>query len=155
MPLLRLSTSLFAVVVLVAIAGCGDSETETVTVTTEAEAAEGAAEESADAEAGEEDTAALEEAVDSLRAEVTDKDPGQPGTDAPAGFSASPCGSGVYVKASTTSCAFALNVARDFFATPGYRFYSYSPTTGETYLVRCSRTYPALCRAGSARIVIT
>ena len=155
MPL-RLSTSLFAVVLLVAIAGCGDDETETVTVTTEAEAAEGAGEESADAGAGEEDVAALREAVDSLREEVEGaKDPGEPGTAAPAGFSATGCGSGVYVKASTTSCAFALNVARDFFATPGYRFYSYSPTTGQTYLVRCSRTYPALCKAGSARVVIT
>jgi hypothetical protein len=52
------------------------------------------------------------------------------------------------VKAKTTSCAFALNVARDFRSSPGYTFYSYSPVTGRTDLVHCSRSYPVLCSGG-------
>jgi hypothetical protein len=73
----------------------------------------------------------------------------------PQGFSVRGCGAGVYVKAKTTSCAFALNVARDFLSSLGYIFYSYSPVTGRTYLVHCSRSYPVLCRAGTARLVLT
>ena len=73
----------------------------------------------------------------------------------PPAFRATQCAQGVYVRSSNTSCAFALNVAADFFSSPSWRFYSYSPATGQTYLVRCTHTNPTLCRAGSgARIVI-
>ena len=157
--MLRQTASIAAAVVfllaLVGIAGCGDDDdgTETVTVTTEAGES---AETGEQGEGSEEELAALRDEIGSLRSEVKDeKDPGEPGTAAPQGFKASSCGSGVYVKAKTTSCAFALNVAADFFSSPGYTFYSYSPTTGETYLVRCTRSYPVLCKAGTARIVIT
>lgn len=150
-----ITAALVFLLALVALAGCGDDdeETETVTVTTEAGESADAGEQG---EGSEEELVALREEVGSLRSEVEDqKDPGEAGTAAPSGFKASSCGSGVYVKAKTTSCAFALNVAADFFSSPGYTFYSYSPTTGQTYLVRCTRSYPVLCKAGSARVVIT
>jgi hypothetical protein len=143
MPL-RIIVSSVAFGVLVAVAGCGGGgETTTSTVTVTGEQAAG----------GSEDTAQLLDAVTSLREATGDQKLGNGAT--PQGFAARSCGAGVYVKAKTTSCAFALNVARDFFAAPGYDFYSYSPVTGKTYLVHCSRGYPILCVAGSARIVIT
>jgi hypothetical protein len=53
-----------------------------------------------------------------------------------------------------TSCAFALNVAYDFFSLGGARrFTSYSPTTGRYYRVRCRLTSPVICRAGNGAIV--
>jgi hypothetical protein len=142
MPL-RIIVSSVAFVVLVAVAGCGGDETTTSTVTVTGQQAAG----------GSQDTAELVDAVTSLRQATGDQKLGNGAT--PQAFRARSCGAGVYVKAKTTSCAFALNVARDFLSTPGYTFYSYSPVTGQTYLVRCSRSYPVLCKAGSARIVLT
>ena len=143
MPL-RIIVSSAAFVVLVAVAGCGGSdETTTSTVTVTGEQAAG----------GSQDTTELLDAVTSLREATGDDKLGNGAT--PQGFRARSCGAGVYVKAKTTSCAFALNVARDFLSSPGYTFYSYSPVTGQTYLVRCTRSYPVLCKAGSARIVLT
>jgi hypothetical protein len=149
-PNLSVSAFVLVFVLLVAIAGCGgDGETTTVTETeTQSEAAGGGGGEG-------EQVAALNEAVTSLREEVGGEKGNLPQEEPPPSFQAVSCGSGVYAKKSTTSCAFALNVARDFFAAPGYRFYSYSPVTGKTYLVRCTRSYPVLCRAGTARVVIT
>jgi hypothetical protein len=144
MPVRYIVSSLF-IAVLVAVAGCGGGdETTTVTVTGPEAAA-----------SSNQDAAALRTEVASLRDEVKGAKAAQPDQGAPQGFRASGCGAGVYVKASTTSCAFALNVAADYFSAPGYTFYSYSPVTGKTYLVRCTHGYPALCKAGSARIVIT
>lgn len=146
---LRVSISALVLVLLIAVAGCGGDD-ETTTVTTTATAAD-----SGTAGDGGAEVAALNEAVTSLREEVSGEKGDLPQEELPPSFRARACGSGVYAKAKTTSCAFALNVARDFFAAPGYDFYSYSPVTGKTYLVHCSRSYPVLCVAGSARIVIT
>jgi hypothetical protein len=145
---MNLRVSISALVLLIAIAGCGgDDETTTVTATaTAADSGTGG---------GGAEVAALNEAVTSLREEVSGEKGDLPQEEPPPSFRARACGSGVYAKAKTTSCAFALNVARDFFAAPGYDFYSYSPVTGKTYLVHCSRSYPVLCVAGSGRIVIT
>jgi hypothetical protein len=112
--------------------------------------------ESAEGDADASDAAA-QAAVESLRGKApASKDPGGAGTAAPASFRAIHCGSGVYVKTATTSCAFAFNVAADFFSSPGYRFYSYSPATGQTYFVKCSKSFPTLCKAGNgAKIFIT
>jgi hypothetical protein len=53
-----------------------------------------------------------------------------------------------------TSCAFALNVAYDFFSTGGARrFVSYSPVTGQYYRVRCRGARPVLCRAGNGALI--
>jgi hypothetical protein len=142
-----------AVVALFAVAGCGDDEVSTTTVTA---AAGEQSSTTADTSGGTADGGsiqALKQEVDSLSDESgkTMKSDG----DVPPAFRATQCGPGVYVRTSNTSCAFALNVAADFFSSPSYRFYSYSPSTGQTYLVRCSHTNPTLCRAGSgARIVI-
>ncbi|MFL5871698.1 MAG: hypothetical protein ACJ75R_11485 [Solirubrobacterales bacterium] len=146
---LRILVSALVFVVLVVVAGCGGSDstttsTVTTTVTGGQQTSSGAAQ----------DTTELRAAVSSLRESVSGPKAKQPGA-APQGFSARGCGAGVYVKSSTTSCAFALNVARDYLSSPGYSFYSYSPVTGKTYLVHCTHGYPVLCRAGSARIVLT
>jgi hypothetical protein len=146
---LSVSALVLISVLAVAIVGCGgDDETTTVTETATGGAATGGGGEG-------EQVAALNEAVNSLREKVGGEKGDLPQEEPAPAFTAVSCGAGVYAKKSTTSCAFALNVARDFFAAPGYRFYSYSPVTGKTYLVRCTRTYPVLCRAGTARIVIT
>lgn len=142
MPL-RIILSSITFAILVAVAGCGGDESTTSTVTVTGEQAAGSSQ----------DTAELLDAVTSLREATGDQKLGNGAT--PQGFRARGCGAGVYVKAKTTSCAFALNVARDFLSSPGYTFYSYSPVTGRTYLVRCTRSYPVLCKAGSARIVLT
>jgi hypothetical protein len=145
-----------AVVALLAVAGCGGDENDAVSTTTVTAAAGEQSSTTADESGGTAESAsvkALKEEVDSLSgksAKTMEKDQA-----VPAAFQATSCGSGVYVRSSNTSCAFALNVAADFFSTPSYRFYSYSPATGQTYLVRCTHTNPTLCRAGSgARIVI-
>ena len=155
------------VIVLAALfaAGCGDDEDKTASVstTTATEAATGngeqAAEDGAPTEAGgeEEDTEQLEEEVASLSEESAKSEAKPAESSGAAGYSsATNCGAGVYAKTASTSCAFALNVASDFFSSPGYRFYSYSPVTGQTYRVRCTPTWPSLCKAGNgARILIT
>jgi len=156
-------TSLLAVVALLTVAGCGDDESDgedgaavsTTTVTAAADEQSAPATDDSDGETGGQSTKALQDEVAALRDESGKTDGSSEGQGA-AGFSATSCGSGVYVRSSNTSCAFALNVAADFFNTPGFRFYSYSPVTGRTYLVRCTRTVPSLCRAGNgARILIT
>jgi hypothetical protein len=146
-------TSLLAVVALFAVAGCGGDDVSTTTVTA---AAGEQSSTTTDASGGTADGGSIQELkaeVDSL-SDKSGKTMKSDGTVPPA-FRATQCGPGVYVRTSNTSCAFALNVAADFFSTPSYSFYSYSPSTGQTYLVRCSHTNPTLCRAGSgARIVI-
>ena len=145
--LLVLALALFAV-------GCGDdddSETASVSTTTVTEAAD-------DSEAeGEEASKALQDEVVALSKTSEKSEAKSTESSGAYGYSgATNCGAGVYVRSSNTSCAFALNVAADFFNSPGYRFYSYSPVTGQTYLVRCTKTWPSLCRAGNgARILIT
>jgi hypothetical protein len=59
-----------------------------------------------------------------------------PAAVAPAGLTA--CGTGtqgeeVYADSSTTSCAFALDVESDYWATSAMQFTSYSPVTGQSY----------------------
>lgn len=129
-------------------AGCGDDEDET---------ASGSTTTAAETDAAEEDTEQLEEEVAALSEESAKSEAKPAESSAAAGYSsATNCGAGVYVRTANTSCAFALNVASDFHSTPGYRFYSYSPVTGQTYRVRCTPTWPSLCKAGSgARILIT
>jgi hypothetical protein len=147
------SLSVLVALLALAFAGCGSDETTTTTVTAAAdETTSTPADESGDA-AGGESLKALKDEVDSLSDKSTKTM--EQDQQVPPAFRANQCAAGVYVKSRNTSCAFALNVAADFFSTPSYRFYSYSPATGQTYLVRCTRTNPTLCRAGSgARIVI-
>ena len=53
-----------------------------------------------------------------------------------------------------TSCAFALNVAYEFFRLGrARRFTAYSPTTGLYYQVRCKYVHPTLCRAGNGAVI--
>ncbi len=152
-------TALLAVVALLAVAGCGDDESDgaavsTTTVTAAADEQSATTSDDSEGETGGEASKALQDEIAALRDESGKTDGSSEGQGA--GFSATSCGAGVYVRSSNTSCAFALNVAADFFNTPGFRFYSYSPVTGQTYLVRCTRTVPSLCRAGNgARILIT
>jgi hypothetical protein len=146
-------TSLLALVALLALAGCGSDSTTTTTVTAAADEASSTTADDSGGAASDESLTALKDEVDSLsdKSAKTMKQDQQ----VPPAFRATQCAQGVYVRSSNTSCAFALNVAADFFSTPSYRFYSYSPSTGQTYLVRCTHTNPTLCRAGSgARIVI-
>jgi hypothetical protein len=150
--LLVLALALFAV-------GCGDddeSDTASVSTTTVTEA--DAPEAADDGEAqGEEAGKALQDEVIALSKTSTKSEAKPTESSGAYGYSsATNCGAGVYVRSSNTSCAFALNVASDFYSSPRYRFYSYSPVTGQTYLVRCTKTWPSLCRAGNgARILIT
>jgi hypothetical protein len=159
LAVLVVAMALFAV-------GCGDDDdgdtasvsTTTVTETAAADATADDAEEADDGDAeGEEDTEALKEEVTALGKTSTKSDAKPAESSGAYGYSsATNCGAGVYVRTANTSCAFALNVASDFYSTPRYRFYSYSPVTGQTYLVRCTKTFPSLCRAGNgARILIT
>jgi hypothetical protein len=145
-------SALSVIVALLALAGCGGDET-TTTVTAAADETSSTTADDSGGTASDESLSALKDEVDSL----SDKTPKTMEQDqqVPPAFRATQCAQGVYVRSSNTSCAFALNVAADFFSTPSYRFYSYSPATGQTYLVRCTRTNPTLCRAGNgARIVI-
>lgn len=59
------------------------------------------------------------------------------------------CGAGVYAAAGTTSCAFALNVASDYYSSPSSSFNSYSPSTGQTYRITCSGSAPVVCTGGN------
>jgi hypothetical protein len=158
---------LAALVVAMALfaAGCGDDDdgdtasvsTTTVTETAAADAGDDADDAADDDGEGEEDTEALQDEVTALGKTSTKSDAKPAESSGAYGYSsATNCGAGVYVRTANTSCAFALNVASDFYSTPRYRFYSYSPVTGQTYLVRCTKTFPSLCRAGNgARILIT
>jgi hypothetical protein len=155
-------TTVLALLALLALAGCGgdNNDSASVSTTTVTASADEGSSDTADTSGGgasAEPVKALQDEVASLRDE-SGKSKGSSSGQSPssAAYSATSCGAGVYVRSSNTSCAFALNVAADFFATPGYRFYSYSPVTGQTYLVRCTHTAPSLCRAGNgARILIT
>jgi hypothetical protein len=59
------------------------------------------------------------------------------------------CGAGVFARSGTTSCAFALNVASDYYSSPSNTFESYSPTTGTTYTMTCSGSAPVVCTGGN------
>jgi hypothetical protein len=145
--------SLVAVLALLVLAGCGSDSTTTTTVTAAGDEASSTTAGDSGGTGDGQSLTALKDEVDSLsdKSAKTMKQDEQ----VPPAFRATQCAPGVYVKSSNTSCAFALNVAADFFSTPSYRFYSYSPSTGRTYLVRCTHSNPTLCRAGSgARIVI-
>lgn len=62
------------------------------------------------------------------------------------------CGS-VYA-GRNTSCAFALNVAYDYFLNGrARRFQSYSPITGAVYNVYCRGRHPTVCVAGNSASV--
>jgi hypothetical protein len=145
--------SIAAILALLVLAGCGSDSTTTTTVTAAGDEASSTTADQSGGAASDESLGALKDEVDSLSAKSA-KDMPQD-QQVPPAFRATQCAQGVYVRSSNTSCAFALNVAADFFSSPGFRFYSYSPATGQTYLVRCTHTNPTLCRAGSgARIVI-
>src|SRR5919198_3465685 len=102
MPL-RIPVSALVLVALVVVAGCGGSDsTTTSTVTTTVTGKQTSS-------GGAQNTTELVAEVSSLRDSVSGPKAKPPGP-APQGFSARGCGAGVYVKASTTSCAFALNV---------------------------------------------
>lgn len=63
------------------------------------------------------------------------------------------CAAGV-VAGPNTSCAFAINVAYDYFNLGrARRFISYSPVTGEYYRVRCKGVHPTICRAGNGALI--
>jgi hypothetical protein len=59
------------------------------------------------------------------------------------------CGSQVYARAGTTSCAFALNVASDYYSSESNSFESFSPTTGESYAMTCSGSALVVCTGGN------
>lgn len=63
------------------------------------------------------------------------------------------CGSGIYAKESTTSCAFALNVAKEFFSRGGGTFDAFSPTTGQTYTMTCTSAEAVICTGGNDAVV--
>ena len=158
--------ALLVVVLLVslpAVAACGGSDEDSVSQE-ELEAATDEAAKEAREEALEEETLdELQDEVKELREteEGNDSEDGEspdvPSTGgtapaAPAGgvpSSAESCGSGVYAESGTTSCAFALNVASDYFSSASNTFESFSPATGEVYTMTCSGSPVAVCRGGN------
>ncbi|MBK5219585.1 MAG: serine/threonine protein kinase [Thermoleophilia bacterium] len=75
------------------------------------------------------------------------KTPEPPSTIPPDGR---PCGAGVWARNVTTSCPFALNVAREYRQSGGATaFRAYSPETGITYDLSCSGSAPVTCTGGN------
>ncbi len=139
------------------LAACG-GEDVTITQTTPDPAAE--------EEMSDDEIADLQAEIEELQEDVDESD--EPAettttTEAPlpdegAGVpaSAEDCGAGVFVDGGTTSCGFGLNVAADYFSSPGNTFESFSPATGETYRMTCSGPPPILCTGGNnATVYIT
>ena len=103
------------------------------------------------------DIAELEEEIKALRKENDEPAPpdsAPPPTDNSGSSGGLPadaedCGSGIYANSGTTSCAFALNVAADFFASGSNSFDSYSPATGQTYRMTCTSGAVVTCTGGN------
>ena len=172
---LRALGGMTVMLVALVLAACGDDETTTVT-TTASESGGEAAEETVtgtDEAAGEEiapppdaeaeqDIAEIQQGIEEAQQEAGG-DTAVPGSgDVPA-LSFQQASSGLenarycskYVIAGpNTSCAFALNVAYQYFRlNRARRFTAYSPTTGLYYEVRCKYIHPTLCRAGNGAVI--
>jgi hypothetical protein len=173
----RLLAALFSVLVIaVGLAACGSDETTTVT---ESAATGGGGEpagtETGTGEAADEPIAApdakAQNDIDKITAGLADEqqqtgasasDPAVEGDGvqtltfkaAMSGLrNARYCASNV-VAGPNTSCAFALNVAYDYFSLGRPRsFRSYSPTTGQYYEVYCRYRHPTICRAGNGALI--
>lgn len=65
-----------------------------------------------------------------------------------------PCG-GVVSAGPTTSCAFAINVANSYLRSGGGHTTvdTYSPVTGQWYMMTCTPGVPTVCRGGKAAVV--
>jgi hypothetical protein len=173
----RLFAALFSMlVVALGVAACGSDETTTVTETASAAAGgEAAATETGTGEAADEEIAPpdakAQNDIDKITAGLADeqKQAGATATDpavegngvqtltfkaAMSGLqNARYCASNV-VAGPNTSCAFALNVAYDYFSLGRPRsFRSYSPTTGQYYNVYCRYRHPTICRAGNGALI--
>jgi hypothetical protein len=175
-----LSSALALIALTLALAACGGSD-ETTTVTTTAAAASGSEATGEEATTGTGEAAAEEIAPPDAKAqkqldqiaEGLDEEQAQTdasGSDTVAGGSqgvpalsytqakgglnrARYCGN--YVAAGrNTSCAFALNVAYDYFTLGRARsFVSYSPVTGQAYQVYCRGRHPTICVAGNSATI--
>ncbi len=80
-----------------------------------------------------------------------------PAAAAPAGLTA--CGTGsqgeeVFADSSTTSCAFALNVESDYWQAPGMQFTSYSPATGQSYLMSATDSGTTVTATGGSGALV-
>ncbi len=76
---------------------------------------------------------------------------------APAGLAA--CGTGsqgeeVYADSSTTSCAFALNVESDYWQTSAMQFTSYSPATGQSYVMSATDNGTSVTATGGSGALV-
>jgi hypothetical protein len=166
-----------ACLIAVALAACGSDETTTVTETAATDATEEAAAtatgtgEAADEEIAEPDAKAQED-IDAITEGLEDaqEQSGASADDAVVEASggvpkltfqqassglqnARYCASDV-IAGPNTSCAFALNVAYDYFTLGRARsFISYSPVTGKYYRVRCKGIRPTICRAGNGGLI--
>ena len=161
--------------VALVLTACGDDETTTVT-TSVAESGGEATEEAVtgtdeaasekiapppDAEA-EEDIADIQQGVEEAQQEAGGET-AVPGSEEVPALTFKQASSGLenarycskYVIAGpNTSCAFALNVAYEYFRLGrARRFTAYSPTTGLYYAVRCKYIHPTLCRAGNGAVI--
>jgi hypothetical protein len=141
-PLLGL---LAAIVAGFALAACGNSEDVTITQS---------AEETTE-DATTEDTASTTTVTETTETSTTDDSapPDDEGGTAGVPSDAESCGSGVFVESGSTSCAFGLNVADDYFSAGGGSFESFSPTTGESYTMSCSGGSPITCTGGNNAVV--
>ncbi|HEY8001461.1 MAG: hypothetical protein ACHQJ5_00620 [Vicinamibacteria bacterium] len=173
----RLLAALFSMfVIALGVAACGSDETTTVTETASTAAGDqAAATETGTGEAADEEIAApdakAQNDIDKITAGLADEqqqsgasadDPAVEGNGvetltfkaAMSGLShARYCASNV-VAGPNTSCAFALNVAYDYFSLGRPRsFRSYSPTTGQYYNVYCRYRHPTICRAGNNALI--
>jgi hypothetical protein len=175
----RLLAALFSVLVIgIGLAACGSDETTTVTETTAATGGEEAAGETVTGtgEAAEEEIAAPDaEAQEDIDKITSGLEESQEEADASDSDAVVEGGGGVpkltygearenlnkprycaadVIAGRNTSCAFALNVAYDFFALGGARrFTSYSPITGKYYRVRCRLSSPVICIAGNGAVI--
>jgi hypothetical protein len=171
-----LFAALCAALIAIGLVACGGDETTTVTETAAVEESATTETETGTGEAADEEIAApdaeakadiekitegLDEAQEKAGADdsdtIVEAGGGVPKltyAQAQKGLSnARYCASDV-IAGPNTSCAFALNVAYDFFSTGGARrFVSYSPVTGEYYRVRCRGARPVICRAGNGALI--
>jgi len=145
-----------AILCALALAACGGDD-DSVSQDELEEATEEAAQEAREEAKEDAEIEDLQKEINALRKEKSDPAPDTPPpADTSSGSSSSglpsdaeDCGSGIYARSGTTSCAFALNVAADFFAVGGGSFDSFSPATGQSYRMTCSNGNPVTCTGGN------
>jgi len=153
---LRGFSVVLAILLALLLAACGGDDDSVSQEELEA-ATEEAAQEARDEAKEDADIAELEDEIKALREEKDQPAPDAstpPPTDDSGSSGGLPsdaedCGSGIYARSGTTSCAFALNVAADFFAAGGGSFDSFSPATGEIYRMTCTGGAVTTCTGGN------